>query len=84
MVWDADLPPATRPEGPASTAGKPLGLLARLRSIASGRGAETIARLCRSARPEACANRSKGARNFPVTEPDGFPGVWPPDWWPSR
>jgi RHS repeat-associated protein/uncharacterized repeat protein (TIGR01451 family) len=26
-------------------------------------------------------NASKGARDFPVTPPDGYEGPWPPPWW---
>jgi RHS repeat-associated protein len=26
-------------------------------------------------------NASKGARDFPVTPPDGYEGPWPPQWW---
>jgi len=26
-------------------------------------------------------NRSKGARDFPVTPPEGYQGPWPPPWW---
>ncbi|NED97131.1 hypothetical protein G1H11_17675 [Phytoactinopolyspora alkaliphila] len=26
-------------------------------------------------------NASKGARDFPVTPPEGFAGAWPPPWW---
>jgi RHS repeat-associated protein len=27
-------------------------------------------------------NASKGARDFPVTPPNGYRGPWPPPWWP--
>jgi filamentous hemagglutinin len=26
-------------------------------------------------------NRSKGARDYPVTPPSGYQGPWPPPWW---
>ena len=28
-------------------------------------------------------NASKGARDVPVTPPEGYSGAWPPSWWPS-